>query len=184
MAQGQRSQDLLRLGNVTDRKTYVKLQEDCHISSILRLNKKTKIKPQSAMMCNVKLNQGFQLTDSKILEVTNIDGGCIQDEPGLGLRKAVNIAKTPHKIPVMIVNETYKCYRLRRGSVIGKARPLDTNEINNVEPMEEETEEDEIDVPEKHRRNIIRLVKKNKDLFAKKDKELGHTSTVCHGQSS
>ena len=82
----------------------------------------------------------------------------------------------------MIVNETNKCYRLRRGSVIGKARPLDTNEINNVEPMEvdqpTETEEDEIDVPEKHRRNITRLVKKNNDLFARKDKDLGHTSTV------
>ena len=70
----------------------------------------------------------------------------------------------------------------RRGSVIGKARPLDTNEINNVQPMEvdqpEETDEDEIDVPGKHRRNITRLVKKNNDLFAKKDKDLGHTSTV------
>ena len=168
---------MLRIG-----KTYVKLQEDCNISSILRLNKKTTIKPQSAMICHVKLNQGFQLTDSKTLEVTNIDAGCIQDEPGLRLREAVNTAKTPHKIPVMIVNETNKCYRLRRGSVIGKARPLDTNEINQVEPMEvdqpEETEEDEIDVPEKHKRNITRLVKKNKDLFAKKDKDLGHTSTV------
>ena len=168
---------MLRIG-----KTYVKLQEDCHISSILRLNKKTTIKPQSAILCHVKLNQGFQLTDSKTLEVTNIDAGCIQDEPGLRLREAVNTAKTPHKIPVMIVNETNKCYRLRRGSVIGKARPLDTNEINNVEPMEvdqpEETEEDEIDVPEKHKRNITRLVKKNNDLFAKKDKDLGHTSTV------
>ena len=110
------------------------------------------------MICHVKLNQGFQLTDSKTLEVTNIDAGCIQDEPGLRLREAVNTAKTPYKIPVMIVNETNKCYRLRRGSVIGKARPLDNNEINNVEPMEvdqpEETEEDEIDVPEKHRPNI------------------------------
>ena len=168
---------MLRIG-----KTYVKLQEDCHISSILRLNKTTTIKPQSAMICHVKLNQGFQLTDSKTLEVTNRDAGCIQDEPGLRLREAVNTAKTPHKTPVMIVNETNKCYRLRKGSVIGKARPLDTNEINNVEPMEvdqpEETEEDEIDVPEKHRPNITRLVKKNTDLFAKKDKDLGHTSTV------
>ena len=84
----------------------------------------------------------------------------------------------PRLLTVMIVNETNKCYRLRGGSVVGKARPLDTN----VEPMEvdqpEETEEDAIDVPEKHRRNITRLVKKNNDLFAKKDKYLGHTSTV------
>ena len=93
----------------------------------------------------------------------------------------MNTAENPHKIPVVIVNETNKCYRLRR-SVIGKAKPLDTNKINNVEPMEidqpKESWEDEINVHEKHRRNITRLVKKNKDLFAKKDKYLGHTSTV------
>ena len=161
---------MLRIG-----KTYVQL-EDCHISSILRLNKKTVIKPQSAMICHVKLNQGFQLTDSKTIEVTNIDAGCIQDVPGLRLREAVNTTKTPHKIPVMIVNKTNNCYRLRRGSVIWKARPLNTSEINNVEPMEvdqpEETGDDKkIDVPEKYRRNITRRVTKNKDLFAKTDKD-------------
>ena len=122
------------LGMIRVGKTYVKLQEDCHICTILRLNKKTVVKPQSGMICHFKLNQGFQLTDSKTLEVTNIDAGCIQDEPGPRLRAAVNTTKTHHKIPVMIVNETNKCYRLRIGSVIGKARLLNTNEINNVEP--------------------------------------------------
>ena len=42
----------------------------------------------------------------------------------------------------------------------------------------EETEEDEIDVPDKYKRNITRLVKKNNDLFGKKDNYLGHTRTV------
>ena len=170
---------MIKIGN-----TYVKLQEDIHISSILRLNKKTTIKPQSAMICHVKLNQGFKLPESKTLEITSMDTGCIQDEPGLHIRESINTAKTPHKIPVMIINETNKCYRLKRGSVIGKARSLDTCEINNVEPMEvdepEEPQDDlkEIQVPLQHRRNITTLIQQNKDLFAKKDTDLGHTDTV------
>ena len=136
---------MLRIG-----KSYVKLQEDCHISSILRLNNKTTIKPKSVRICHVNLNQGFQLTDSKTLEVTNIDAGCIQDEPGLRLMEAVNTTNTPYKIHVKIVNETNKCYSLRTRRVIGKARPLDTNGINNVETMvvdQPEETEDEINVP-------------------------------------
>ena len=36
----------------------------------------------------------------------------------------------------------------------------------------------EIKVPEGHRRHITQLVRGNKDLFAKRDKDLGHTDNV------
>lgn len=44
----------LRIG-----KTYVKLQEDIHISSLVRINKKLMIKPQTAVVCHTKLSSGF-----------------------------------------------------------------------------------------------------------------------------
>ena len=172
------------LGMLRINKTYVKLEEDCHIASIVRLKKKTTIKPQSAVICHVKLNQGFQLSDGKIVELSNFVNGCINDEPGLHIRESVNTSKTPNRIPIMIINETNRCYRLRKGSVIGKARPLSQNEVNNIEPMEvdqgHESDDDfqEIQVSEGHRPQIIRLVRENKDLFAKSDKNLGSTTTV------
>ena len=47
-----------------------------------------------------------------------------------------------------------------------------------VDQPEEIADGKEIDVPENYRRNITRLVTKNKDLFAKTDKELGQSSAV------
>ena len=162
---------MLRIG-----KTYVKLDDDIHISSILRLNKKVKIEPQTAVICHVKLQKGFQIPDSRLLEVTNLDHGCILDEPGLTIRESVNTVRTPNKVPILIVNETNKCYRLRRGGVVGRARPLTPQEIyafNEEEPMEIDEPDpvmtyfELLYVPEDKRQEVVKLLKKSKDLIAK-----------------
>lgn len=49
------------LGYLRINKTYIRLEEDIHISSILRLTKKTLLKPQTTTICTVKLNKGFNL---------------------------------------------------------------------------------------------------------------------------
>ena len=82
---------MLRIG-----RTYVKFEEDCHIASILRLNRKIIIKPQSAMICHVRLNQGFQLPNSKVIEFTPLNE-CINDEPGLHIRESINTSKKSYK---------------------------------------------------------------------------------------
>ena len=121
---------MLRIG-----RTYVKFEEDCHIASILRLNRKIIMKPQSVMMCHVRLNQGFQLPNSKVIEITPLNE-CINDEPGLHIRESINTSKNPTRIPIMVINETNRYYRLKKGSVVGKARPLFPSEISSVEPMD------------------------------------------------
>ena len=75
------------------------------------------------MICHVRLNQGFQLPNSKVIEITPLNGG-INDEPGLHIRESLNTSKNPTRIPIMIINETNRYYRLKKGSVVGKARPL------------------------------------------------------------
>ena len=131
----------------------------------------------------MRLNQGFQLPNSKVIEITPLNE-CINDEPGLHIRESINTSKNPTRIPIMIINETNRYYRLKKGGVVGKARPLFPSEISSVEPMDvdecQEPDDDlkEIKVPEGHRRHITQLVRGNKDLFAKRDKDLGHTDSV------
>lgn len=43
------------LGCLRIEKIYVKLQEDIHISSLVGINKKLVIKPQTAVVCHAKL---------------------------------------------------------------------------------------------------------------------------------
>ncbi|KAL5018435.1 hypothetical protein ScPMuIL_004157, partial [Solemya velum] len=114
------------LGMIRVQKTYVKLQEDIHISSILRMAKKTLIKLQSAVVCYAKLNKGFQISGEGVIEINSIDKDCILDDPGLQVK--INSEKVP--------------------------------------------------VPREHRKQVLGVIRKNKDLFAKKDTELGQTSTV------
>lgn len=74
------------LGCLRVGKTYVKLQEDINISSLVRINKKLVIKPQTAVVCHAKLSSGFQRKYGDIIEIQNI-GECITDEPGLTKQK-------------------------------------------------------------------------------------------------
>ncbi|KAL5020837.1 hypothetical protein ScPMuIL_002080, partial [Solemya velum] len=86
------------------------------------------------------------------------------------------------KVPVMITNKTNKFYNLRRGSVVGRCTVIGTEDICTV--INEKTDqgigdiEKEVKVPREHRKQVLGVIRKNKDLFAKKDTELGQTSTV------
>ena len=99
-----------------------KFEEYCHIAFILGLDRKTIIKPQSAIICHVRLEQGFQLPNTKVIEITPLRE-CINDEPGLHIRESITTSKNPTTISIMIINETNRYYRLKKGSVVGKARP-------------------------------------------------------------
>jgi transposase InsO family protein len=170
---------MLRVG-----KTYVKLEEDIHISSILRIARKTVIRPQSTAICHVKNGAGFTIPQSGIVSVSNMDEGCIFDEPGLVVQESIHTLKETGKLPVVIVNRTNRHYNFWKGSIIGKITTFDENEIATVDTETEENEqvttEDfaNIQVPEKYRADIWKIIKKNKDLLAKTDSELGQTDTV------
>jgi hypothetical protein len=170
---------MLRVG-----KTYVKLEEDIHISSILRLAKKTVIRPQSTAICHVKIGAGFNIPPSGVVAIGNMDEECIFDEPGLVVQESIHVLKETGKLPIVIVNRTNRHYNLWKGSIVGKITAFDESEISTVDT---ETEEDEqvtkgdfanIQVPEKYQKDIWQIIQKNKDLFAKTDSELGQTDTV------
>ena len=67
---------MLRVGDV-----YAHLEEDIHIASILRLSRDTVFKLQTSNVCHVKLKKNFQLTNSKLYEISSISKGHFCDEP-------------------------------------------------------------------------------------------------------
>lgn len=158
----------LRIG-----KTYVKLQEDIHISSLVRINKK--LKPQTAVVCHAKLSSGFQRKYGDIIEIQNIDE-CINDEPGLFIKDSVDRVRKTRKVSILVVNRSNKAYALKRGFVIGKAKSANKSEINyiNLSNNNFSYSEDfkEIDVPKEYKSCVLDIVQANKDLFSKHDIEL------------
>ena len=88
-------------------------------------------------------------------------------------------------IPVLLVNNTNKTYTVRKGCPLAKIEQVQGNEIMSVSECTNtsntcQTHEtfECVAVPDKHRQEILDLLKANADLFAQKDSELSHTDTV------
>ncbi|CAC5399405.1 unnamed protein product [Mytilus coruscus] len=168
---------MLRVGDV-----YANLEEDIHISSILRLSKETVFKPQTSNICFVKIKKNFQLSESKLYETSAVTEGSFCEEPGLLIGNSVVKISQLNRIPIHIVNSTNKTFKFKRGTAVGRINTVleenlvSLNEIKNKEIQFEN--EGEINVPREHKSIIEKLISKNKDIFATKDSELGHTDTV------
>jgi hypothetical protein len=168
----------LRIG-----KTYVPMVEDIHIASILRASKKTFLKPQSTTVCFAK-HRDHAKFQNKIVEVNAFDKGFISEEPGLMIGSVVAKTKPSRRIPVLVVNNTNKTYKLKRGCVIGRINVIDDKSIETSVQDKNKDEEQfddlkaELQVSPEHRQMIENIVLHNRDLFAKTDADLGHTDTI------
>ena len=90
------------------------------------------------------------------------------------------------KFPVMIVNNTNKTLKLKKGCVIGKV--LSVTEANLTEirdtlskdknQFSDKINKSEISVPLEYNDRETELIFQNEDIFAATDADLGHTDTV------
>ncbi|CAG2227372.1 unnamed protein product [Mytilus edulis] len=114
------------LGYLRIGKTYVRIEEDIHISSLLRLCKQTTLAPNSVTICKVKVNQGFRTEDSKLADITYLDDGHLSEEPGIVVFSAVAKLSDSRKIPIMLINQTNKHFKLKRGEIMGRGGSYQT----------------------------------------------------------
>ena len=173
------------LGCIRVHQTYVPLQEDIHISSIVRAHTKTKVKAQTAVICKCKVRNSPDLPTSETYQITPTNVGFLGHEPGLMVTNSVAKMSGNRFIPVLVVNSTNKTYTIKKGCPIAKVEQVQGQTIMEVSQctnkanthQTHETFED-VEVPEKYRSDVINLLKVNADLFADKDSDLSHTDTV------
>ena len=92
------------------------------------------------------------------------------------------------EVPILIVNNTDKTFNLKRGCIVGKIDAIEESNIASINEMNKSEDKDEnengkinraeISAPPEHREFVEKLLFANKDLFAAKDTDLGHTDTV------
>lgn len=174
------------LGCLRVGKTYVPLEEDIHIASIVRLARTAVLKPQTTNICSGNIKYISELNETKLYEISSIENGYIGTEPGLMVANTVVKLNEQRKFPVMIVNNTNRTLKLKKGCVIGKAELVYEQNMVSVKDKIQATKRctnqtdnvSEVNAPDKHKPTITKLLKKNQDLFAAKDSDLGHTDTV------
>ena len=84
---------------------------------------------------------------------------------------------------ILVVNNTNKFIKIYRHGLIAKNTGTQNNVTCFNSVIKENNFKDKLDlkyldIPEEHRSRIEKLVVQNKDLFASKYSELGHTETV------
>ena len=169
---------MLRVGDV-----YAQLEEDIHISSILRLSKDTIFKPQTSNICHVKLKKNFQLSNPKLYEISSISKGYFCGEPGLLVGNSVVKVSHLNKISIHIVNSTNKTFKFNRGTAVAKVTSVCEENLVTLKEEIKNTKTDfedkfQVDVPPEYKDKIVPVIFENKDIFAFKDSELTHTDTV------
>lgn len=108
------------LGYLRIGKTYIRLEEDFHISCILRLTRKIRIKPKTVSLCTVRLNKGFNIQRPGLIKISGLNSGYLSKEPGLIVGETIAKVSNPRKVPIMLINQSDKFFHFRRGTVAGQ----------------------------------------------------------------
>jgi hypothetical protein len=85
--------------------------------------------------------------------------------------------------PLMIVNNTNKTIRLKKNGIVASANKIEevnlvSDKLQTCDEKVDKFDMSEIKVPETHRLDITNLVRKNQDIFATSDKDLGCTKIL------
>lgn len=103
------------LGCIRVHQTYIPLQEDIHISSVVRAQNKIKIRPQTAVICRSKVRKSPDIPVNETYEISPLEIGFLSYEPGLMVSNSIGKVKSNRIIPVLIVNNTNKTFTIKRG---------------------------------------------------------------------
>ncbi|VDH96240.1 Hypothetical predicted protein [Mytilus galloprovincialis] len=130
-----------------------------------------------------ELKKGTELSNSRLYEIFSLDKGSLSSEPGLMVGNAVAKIQSLYKIPVHLVNSTNKTFKFKRGTAIARIGSiLEENLVSFEKEIKnanlEKKVETEVNVLPEHKEIVDTLISKNRDVFALKDSELGHTETV------
>lgn len=142
---------------------------------------KTVLRPQTSTVCYAKHKNHSNFVN-KTVEINAIDKCFLSDEPGLMIGSAIAKTRQSCRVPVLLVNNTNKIFKVKRGSIIGKINAVDemciepTTSTGKDDDLQDITAE--LNVPPEHRQRIEKLISQHRDLFAVSDADLGHTNTI------
>ena len=159
---------------------YVALEEDIHISSIVRLKSKITLNPQHMHTCTAKTS--LQSRKEETFEIEQLRSGYVSSLCGISVANAVVTIGSARKFPLAILNNTNQTVTLRRGCPIARlsrAGSIDAISLSNKEKYNVTDQElDQVEVPSKFKAEISNILRENRDVFTSEDKNLGRTDTV------
>ena len=164
--------------------TYVPLQMDIHVTSTLRAKNKFLMKPQTTIICQCKARSTPDLPEKQLYQIAPTEIGFLSNKPGVMVSNSIAKLGKNRNIPVMIVNNTNKTYKIRKGCVLAKLEKIEDEPVMSLNEVVKQDRKvqplsfEEINVPEQYADKIKEVLTRNSDIFAEKDSELGHTNAT------
>ena len=112
------------LGCIRVGKSYIKLEEDLHISSIARLTTETIIKPQSGKVCLCRVKGNDQVLNYKLHHVIAAEKSTLNQEPRLIVVNSIVKVTKQGKILAFMINNTNKTINLSKAVKLGRLNLL------------------------------------------------------------
>ena len=168
------------LGALRINSEFIALEDDIHISSLVRLKNKITLKPQHIHTCTGKTRLRDRAGET--LEVEQLESGHLSNLCGISVASSVVKLGKARRLPLVIVNNTNQTVTLKRGCPV--ARLITPGEVNEISPSNRNTykvtneELEKVEVPSQFRSGVQEMLRKNRDVFASDDRHLGRTDTV------
>lgn len=168
---------------------YIPLEQDSHIASVVRLEKETLLKPNTAYVIRGQVRSVNGISINKTYKMTPSSYNYIWSEPYLQVFDSVIHLSAARRFPVMLINHSQKTIKLRKGCPLGLLSEVKTHEICSIKNSNNNSQtkrsnytlkeiQEELSAPEEHRDKVLNLVQENIDIFAKTDADLGTTNTI------
>jgi len=164
---------------------YVPLEEDIHISSLVRAKKDYVLSPQTAAIVSVKMKNSDYFKEEENFEISPPKVGFVANETGLKVYECGVKRNKRGQYPLLLANGTNKTYKIKRGCVLGVVEPV--MKVSSVsfgglsaaqKEEEEEVSDEQIHAPKERKSEVVQLVRNHPDLFASSDLDLTQTKTV------
>ena len=87
------------------------------------------IKPNTACICNGKVRENPDLTSGQSYDISETDRGFIANEPGLKVINTVLCLSKNRTVPLLVVNEPNRHFKLYRHGLMARIAPINETKI-------------------------------------------------------
>ena len=99
------------------------------------------IKPHTALFCNGAIRSSPEIPNTNWYEISSIDHGYVATEPVLMVSNSIAMINVSRKIPIMVVNNTNKTFKLKRGCSIARVENINDQKVFSVTAVNKNIDE-------------------------------------------
>jgi transposase InsO family protein len=166
---------------------------EAELNSLVRLDSDVEIPPNHLVTCFGRLPKKHKsLKEGSVISWHQSTKGFLTNEPGISIMNGVGNVTKGKKIPITIVNKTGRYFKFNKGNVVAEVEKLDsdleihelTTQTHDIEDIESNSSVSLKDLtigedltPDQHQQ-LVELLKRNTDIFAKHDFDIGRTNLM------